>query len=632
MTLLSLFSACTTPSVSTPLYSSSSLVDSCKVSFTSAQLLQKSSHFSDAISGFKKTLLFDSTDESVQLALQPIVINAMVQLMNCYQSNSNPDECVDYLRSLQQKSTLVINNYCQRDVASLLAYALSRTEAMDEAERVMEEALRLPLFNATPQILFRDYAYASAVFFSNPLRQDEVIKYSLLALEQAKLYENPSGAQWIYSLLGTIYKRTGRINEAVDLLLQSVEESRSQNDALGEMNAYNSLTTLYLYWQLPVYANTYATLAIDKIGIGYDNNPMVFATTYLLKARVMQALEQQDSAILFLEMAEQNATLLPYNSGQVDVDCLLGELYLANNQVDKGIARLARVASQATPMNRAKAYQLQAEYYLSANQEPLGERMLDSMYHLLHLSASPTYLEGAYRFAFAHFLQKNDLAAINKYGDALLSELLFLEDAGTAKKLAETIIRFQTENKEQQLRMIQIKAENTRLTYRGYVIGLSCLFSLLIGLLLYKKKVDKMERKLTEQQLSTLLDRLQLLQHHTTKIEQQLQESFQQGESRMQLEAVAPSLLKERGEQIFRERFEQLYPYFLFKLRERIPTIGRKEELLAMLIALKQDNHQIEVLMGIAHRSVNMARYRLRQKFTLKKEQRLEEAIEELLV
>ncbi|MGL4491622.1 MAG: tetratricopeptide repeat protein, partial [Tannerellaceae bacterium] len=98
-----------------------------------------------------------------------------------------------------------------------------------------------------------------------------------------------------------------------------------------------------------------------------------------------------------------------------------------------------------------------------------------------------------------------------------------------------------------------------------------------------------------------------------------------------EIEAVTPGLLKEKGEPKFRQRFEQLHPRFLPALKERIPNIGRKEELLSMLIVLEQDNHQIAALMGIAHSSVNMARYRLRQKFGLDKEESLDDVIKSML-
>ena len=65
---------------------------------------------------------------------------------------------------------------------------------------------------------------------------------------------------------------------------------------------------------------------------------------------------------------------------------------------------------------------------------------------------------------------------------------------------------------------------------------------------------------------------------------------------------------------------------------EKVTSITRREELLSMLIVLKQDNRQIAELMAIAPRSVLMLRHRLRQKIGMNTEHSLENFIEELLI
>lgn len=81
----------------------------------------------------------------------------------------------------------------------------------------------------------------------------------------------------------------------------------------------------------------------------------------------------------------------------------------------------------------------------------------------------------------------------------------------------------------------------------------------------------------------------------------------------------------------FRQRFERLYPRFLPVLREKVATIGRKEELTYMLMrVLSKDTHQITTIMGIAYKSANMARYRLRQKLGLDTGESLDDFIKAL--
>jgi FixJ family two-component response regulator len=90
-------------------------------------------------------------------------------------------------------------------------------------------------------------------------------------------------------------------------------------------------------------------------------------------------------------------------------------------------------------------------------------------------------------------------------------------------------------------------------------------------------------------------------------------------------------MLLKSGEHKFRQCFEMLYPLFMPRLRERVPSITRREELLSMLIVLKQDNKEIAELMAIAPRSVLMLRHRFRQKIGMAAEHSLENFIEEIL-
>ncbi|MGL5703784.1 MAG: helix-turn-helix transcriptional regulator [Tannerellaceae bacterium] len=596
--------------------------------------MQKSQSYPEAIDAFKACLTFNSNDEDIQKQLEPIVVNAMIQMLNSYQSEGSPDDCIDYFYYLTENPPSLIQQYCMRDVFSLLGYALSRTERMSEAEELTLKALDMPIFNPTPQRLFRHYAYAAAVFFSNPDKQEDVIKWCNLAIEQANLSETPTSVQWITSMLGNLYKRTGKINEATDLLLQSVQEARKQKDLLGEANAYNALAELYLYWDLPQYANAYTTLAVQNVTHKHDN-PMCAGVAYTTKGKVMKQLGYADSTFHFLEKADSCCKELPYNSGLVDIDFLWGAFIIKHsNTVDsitKGIEKLERVATQATPAHRAKAFHQLARGYFKLKQQQQGEAMLDSMYQLLNQSASPIYIEGAYTDALTHYIQKQEDQKIIQYATALLNEIDFRLDKQNAKKLAETIVKFQTEKKEQQLLLAQVELENKNLHIRLYLIAAFALIILTLAFFFYKRRMYLMRQQLMEQRLTAMLDNLEKVNQHSVQVEQQLSDILTEKDSRKEIEAVTPGLLKEKGEPKFRQRFEQLHPRFLPALKERIPNIGRKEELLSMLIVLEQDNHQIAALMGIAHSSVNMARYRLRQKFGLDKEESLDDVIKSML-
>lgn len=599
-----------------------------------ARTLQASQAYARAIDAFKSCLTYDSDNVCMQKELEPIIVNAMTHILGSFQSMGSPEACVDYFYSLSQDPPPLIQKYCMRDVYSMLGYALSRTERMDEAEEITLKMLDMPLYNATPLRLFRQYTNAAAVFYSNIEKQDCVINWCQLAIQQAKLSDTPTNVQWITSLLGSVYKRSGKINEALDLLLKSVEIAHEQKHLLGEAYANNALAEFFLYCNLPQQANEYATLALQNVKLRSDD-PMFAAKAYTTKAMVMQQMGYIDSTYFFLQKGNDYSNSLPYNNGSADIDYFRGTFIIGqSNHADsiaKGIELLKRVVEQGIPTHRVKAYQQLSRGYFKLNKKQQGETMLDSMYMLLNQSPSPIYLDGAYSDALAYYIEKEDNSKIIQYATALLNEIKFRLDKQNAKKLVETIVKFQTEKKEQQLLLTQVELENKKLHNQIYLISALGLIALTLAVFFYSRRMYLMRQQLMEQRLTAMLDNLEKVNQHSLQVEQQLTDILTEKDSRKEIEAVTPGLLKEKGEPKFRQRFEQLYPRFLPALKERIPNIGRKEELLSMLIVLEQDNHQIAALMGIAHSSVNMARYRLRQKFGLVKEESLDEVIKSLL-
>ena len=140
-----------------------------------------------------------------------------------------------------------------------------------------------------------------------------------------------------------------------------------------------------------------------------------------------------------------------------------------------------------------------------------------------------------------------------------------------------------------------------------------------------------MRQLLLEQRLHRLMDTLETSRQQTYAAEHRLSALLDDPSSRAGIEALMPSLLRDEGDAAFRNRFEQLYPTFLSRLRKEAPGVTRREELLCMLIALGQDTGQTSYLLGIAPRSVNMARYRLRQKLNFEKDDSLDDFVRGLI-
>ena len=291
----------------------------------------------------------------------------------------------------------------------------------------------MPLHHATPERYFRDYAYAAAVFYSNPNYQKEVIDWCQEALLQAQFCKNTSGKQWVMAMLGSLYKQNGQINKALELFLQSKDEAQERNDDLGVLNSLHTLVDLLLYWEVPEYANLYASEALRVEKSMVVENPMVSAQTYINKGRALHQLGETDSASYYSEKARELCQSLPYNSGMVDVDLLHGSILTqkGGESMQAGIQELERVCQQGTNTNRAKAYHELAQTFLRIEEFGMAEVMLDSMYALLNINGSPTYIRLNYQPILDYYLKTNNQKKVENFVGLMLQE----QQAFNAKKL-----------------------------------------------------------------------------------------------------------------------------------------------------------------------------------------------------
>lgn len=491
----------------------------------------------------------------------------------------------------------------------------------------------IPLNHATPERYFRDYAYAAAVFYSNPDYQTEVIDWCQEALQQAKLCKNTSGAQWVTAMLGSIYKRSGQLNKALDLFLQSKEEAQWRNDELGVLNSLHMIINLFLYWDVPEYANLYASEAIRFEKEMTAKNPMVSAQTYINKGRALMQLGENDSVAFYTEKARELCKSLPYNSGMVDLELLHG-IYLTakgGDSTNLGIQKLQQVTQLGTPTNRAKAYHQLAQTYLRSGQNNVAEAMLDSMYSLLNQNDSHIYIKLNYKPILNHYLKNKNLQKVEQYTVMMLQEQEVLKEKRLNFNLVEAISDLQTEQQRQELDIIRLEKTNQHLWFLIYAILSIVIISAIISLLFYQKKQHKTQMRKAGDKLASLIRELNQANAEKEIISTEFEEIMSDKNNRQEIETLTPSILQEKGESRFRQRFELLYPLFLPRLRERVPAITRREELLLMLIVLQQDNKEIADLLAIAPRSVLMLRHRFRKKIGLIADNSLESFIKEIL-
>jgi Sec-independent protein translocase protein TatA len=307
----------------------------------------------------------------------------------------------------------------------------------------------------------------------------------------------------------------------------------------------------------------------------------------------------------------------------VDVDLLSGTCLteIGGDSLLAGIEELKQVTVKGTAATRAKAYHQLAQTYLEGGQEKEAEIMLDSLRLIINqndLTLQILHLD--YQPIFDYYLKKGNLVKFEQYVGMMLQEQRTFKQKSLNYNLIESIVDLQAGNRLQELKAIQLKQANYR---QWMLIGIVLLF-IIVAVVVILFGIQR-------NRLHSLSGELNEAYDEKEKLTQEVNEFLNIKDNRQELETLAPYVLKESGEIKFRQHFELLYPLFLPRLREKVPSVSRREELLSMLIVLKQDNKNMAELLAIAPRSVLMLRHRFRQKIGMDTEYSLENFINDLL-
>lgn len=118
--------------------------------YQQARTLQREDKYNEAIEAFKNFLTQPQDDEVLNRQERTLYIEALIQLMNTYQSKGEPETCITTLQDIYKVSPVLHKDF-SRDYYSVLGYALSRTENMKKAKETILKALALPLHQPTPE-------------------------------------------------------------------------------------------------------------------------------------------------------------------------------------------------------------------------------------------------------------------------------------------------------------------------------------------------------------------------------------------------------------------------------------------------------------------------------------------------
>ena len=111
---------------------------------------------------------------------------------------------------------------------------------------------------------------------------------------------------------------------------------------------------------------------------------------------------------------------------------------------------------------------------------------------------------------------------------------------------------------------------------------------------------------------------------------EELKAAGKEREASEEWDKLTPPSMTSEDNARFRHAFRNHLPDFLDRLNSRCEGLTPGDETLCMLIRIGRDTDDISVALGISRASVNSARYRIRRKMNLAKEESLDDLINSL--
>ena len=597
-------------------------LDRIKQMYAQAAKAQKAGDYDKALKLYDQLLHHRPAGKVCMDSLMPIVSKTITQTMNTMQSMGEPARCVEYLSRLKESDSLIVGNMCKRDISVVLAYAMSRTEKLKAAASEMDHAMSMAPQLPTHDRLFRDYAFATAVYFCLPERKDDVHRYGEKALVEIAQCDDKSGESWLTAILAMAYTRAGDISNSISMFKQSYRNASMRDDSLGMANTLSLMSEILINWRLFGYANDFVSKAVELSRNVRGSNPKVSANILAQKALVMQRFGYADSAMMYLGEADKYAKDLPYNSGRSDIDLVRGDLLAKNASTHKkGMDMLYNVVNKGTSGLRTKAFFILAQEHLQHGEIARGEAAMDSMISSISINTSPVLRNTMYEYVLDYYVTTDNRPKMLWIARELNKKnLSVVATSDMLKQHAESIVDLNLQDATGEIDWQELKAENHRNLTFLYIIAMAVVIVSVTSALMALLRLTLLRRKSCDQQLEALSYKMQIAPSDNVQ-------SYSSGMSKSRISLAD----KRYGEKKFYSSFERLHPHFLPKLRSIAPTVTRCEELIAMLVALQVDRKQIESIMSMRRCKLAKTRYSLRRKIKLNRKDSLEYAINKIL-
>lgn len=561
-----------------------------------------------------------------RISILLLFLNFLCYSFSEAQSGAELDNLLSYLKDNSENQVLL----------RLKAYSLIEHKNEKSAIATLD-ALEKKINNQSPEILTRFKAIKARLLFYKIAAGDTLYAATMKsALKESYGYDNQFMIAEYSRWYGEMTNSIGNLQEAIQYCAFAVKSQEllgtqyfpsfgSFNLNLGELlyKSSNDREAKY-YFEKGIRYSSKEKISAGQLGFAYNSLAMAYRNLSIFDTALMYCIKgmqfAKENGLEDIYYACSDNRFDPYiELGQVDscqviADNLykysvenkdnyyLAAAYYMKGRIDysralykEGILFLKKSASLYDSIHASKN-NIQVYKFLAVSYKAIGDSNNSKLYYQKFLGMK----------------KDQDLRKQTINGTFLLAKADFEQEQLKFKKLY-------------QLKERDIKVRN---------IGIACLLliSLAAAWWINKKRNEALHiKESTEEKLKDLsseFDQKNVQIYHLT---QQLENKELDVEKLAIVEQLkVKTILTNEDWDNFQNLFRQVYPSFLFKLKEEFIGITEAELRMAVLMKIQLNTKQIASLLGISPDSVHKTRQRLRQRMEVSDTTELENAIHNL--
>ncbi len=427
--------------------------------------------------------------------------------------------------------------------------------------------------------------------------------YSTLssALNMAQQTHDTTAQIKAYLFLGILYDLQADTEQAVGLFKKGLELAEHSANAILKIRLLNSLSITYVREGKLEEARSNLSNCIRYV----EDNRLTYGLDrlYINMALVMTSIGHLDSALAYARHALDIAQSRENRSSIAKALIYNGHILFLQDNIAEAKLMFGQADSLALALGAKNMHCLILEYY-----------------------AEMAKAEGAFKDAYIY------LEAFKQCADSL-----------TERRNVLNMLRLQMENEAAQAEM-----ETQYKLYRLALITIIIVFVLVLGAIFFVYEYRRHRRREQEARQDARRERMRLVSELEQSDKKMVTQSIYRQKKNKDLSEIAENLRRQRAQfkptnqplidsvissldsfsgeerwEDFEIYFERVHTGFMKNLQKKYPDLSLTEKKLCVYLHLGMTTKEIANIQHVSFRAVEQARYRLRKKLGLKKEEDL---------